>query len=81
MAGLSDTGFTVKRLNDIIAELKAKAESEFASLVEPGDIVNTSDTSVLGRFIVVLSTSCRLVGKWHKMYTLLDDINRLWQCP
>jgi len=51
MAGLSSTGFSVKRLNDIIAELKAKAESEFASLVEPGDIVNTSDTSVLGRYI------------------------------
>ena len=55
MSGLSDTGFTVKRLNDIIAELKAKAESEFASLVEPGDIVNTSDTSVLGRFIKLFS--------------------------
>lgn len=53
--GLSDTGFTVKRLNDIITELKVNAESGFASLVEPGDIVNTSDTSVLGRFIKLIA--------------------------
>ena len=47
MAGLTDQGFSVKRLNDIIAELrKANAQTEFASLVQPGDIVNTSDTSV-----------------------------------
>lgn len=55
MSGLSDAGFSVKRLNDIIAELKASAESEFASLVEPGDIVNTSDSSVLGRWIKLIS--------------------------
>lgn len=55
MAGLTDQGFSVKRLNDIIAELQANAQTEFASLVQPGDIVNTSDTSVLGRWIKTVS--------------------------
>lgn len=76
MAGLSDTGFTVKRLNDIIAELKAKAESEFASLVEPGDIVNTSDTSVLGRFIKLFSAP--LADLWEAAQDVYSayDINQ-----
>lgn len=51
MAGLSSAGFSLKKLTDVISELKANAESEFASLVSPGDIVNTSDTAILGRWI------------------------------
>lgn len=63
MAGLSDTGFSIKRLNDIIAEMKAKAETEFAVFLEPGDIVNTSDTSVLGRWIKI--TSAPIADLWE----------------
>lgn len=74
--GLSDTGFSVKRLNDIITELKANAESEFASLVEPGDIVNTSDTSVLGRWIKLIAAP--LADVWEVAQDVYSafDINQ-----
>ena len=73
MAGLSETGFSVKRLEDVIAEMRASAESEFASLVEPGDIVNTSETSVLGRWIRL--TSAPIADLWEQLqnvYTAFD---------
>ena len=56
MAGLSSTGFSPKRLENIIAEMKAAAATELAPFVSPGDIVNTSDTSVVGRFIKLFAT-------------------------
>ena len=56
MAGLSSTGFTVKRLTDIIASLKSRAVTEFSPFIEEvGDVVDTSDRSVLGRWINVVS--------------------------
>lgn len=73
MAGLSDTGFTIKRLNDIIAELKVNAQTEFASLVQPGDIVNVSDTSVLGRWIkTVAAPMADLWEAAQDVYTSFD---------
>jgi len=76
MAGLSGTGFSVKRLNDIIAELKVSAESGFSSLVEPGDIVNTSDTSVLGRWIKLVAAP--LAELWETAQDVYSsfDINQ-----
>ncbi len=49
--GLSDNGFVVKRLNDILTEQRQKAVELFQDLVEPGDVVDTSDSSLLGRLI------------------------------
>lgn len=57
MPGLSSNGFSIYRLNDVIAKLKANAQTEFASLVAPGDIVNTSDSTVLGRLIKTIAPS------------------------
>lgn len=73
MAGLSDTGFSVKRLNDILASLKANAETELAAFVEPGDIVNTSDTSVIGRLNKIFAAP--LADLWEAaqdVYTAFD---------
>lgn len=73
MAGLSDTGFSIKRLNDIITELKVNAEAQFSSLVKPGDIVNTSDTSVLGRWInTVAAPMADLWEAAQGVYTAFD---------
>lgn len=49
--GLSDNGFVVKRLNDILTEQRQKAIELFQDLAEPGDVVDTSDSSLLGRLI------------------------------
>lgn len=56
MSGLSTTGFTVKRLTDIISSLKTRAVTEFTPFIEEvGDVVDTSDNSVLGRWINIVS--------------------------
>lgn len=51
--GLSDQGFLVKRLNDILVEQRQKAVELFQDLVQPGDFVDTSDSSALGRLIAL----------------------------
>ena len=51
--GLSDQGFLIKRLNDILLEQKQKAVELFQDLVAPGDIVDTSTSSLLGRLIAL----------------------------
>lgn len=51
--GLSNEGFVVKRLNDILTEQRQKAVELFQDLVEPGDVVDTSDSSLLGRLIAL----------------------------
>lgn len=51
--GLSDQGFVIKRLNDILTEQRQKAVELFQDLVEPGDVVDTSDSSLLGRLVAL----------------------------
>lgn len=51
--GLQNEGFVVKRLNDILTEQRQKAVELFQDLVEPGDIVDTSPSSLLGRLIAL----------------------------
>ena len=46
MAGLTSTGYTTKRLNDIITSLKSKADVEFSSFLTRGDVLDTSNNSV-----------------------------------
>ncbi len=57
MAGVEDTGFVTKRLPDIINDLRAEAVSLFQDLVPPGEVVDTSDSSTLGRLIGLASPS------------------------
>lgn len=51
--GITDNGFVLKRLNDILVEQRQKAIELFQDLVEPGDVVDTSDSSLLGRLIAL----------------------------
>ena len=51
MAGLSNSGFEIKRLADLKADDDALAIQLFQDLVSPGDIVDTSASSAIGRLI------------------------------
>lgn len=49
--GLTDEGFILKRLQDILNEQRAFAQQLFQDLVQPGQTVDVSDSSALGRLI------------------------------
>lgn len=51
--GITDEGFTLKRLQDILAEQQQKATELFQDLVASGEIVDTSTSSTLGRLIAL----------------------------
>lgn len=57
MAGLTDAGFVIKRLADILADDRAWAVQLFQDLIQPGDQVDTSDSSALGRLISLAAPS------------------------
>lgn len=49
--GISETGFELPRLTDLILETRQRAVSIFQDLLGPNDILDTSDSSTIGRFI------------------------------
>lgn len=49
--GITDTGFVIKRLNDILIEQRQRAVALFQDLLPPGEVVDTSDSSSIGRLI------------------------------
>ena len=49
--GVTDEGFKLKRLEDILQETRESAAGIFGDLVEEGDVVDTTDSSALGRLI------------------------------
>jgi len=57
MAGVTDQGFVIKRLAEILADDRALAVQLFQDLVQPGDIVSTDDFSALGRLISLAAPS------------------------
>ncbi len=57
MAGVTDAGFVIKRLTEILADDRALAVQLFQDLVAPGDLVDTSDSSALGRLISLAAPS------------------------
>lgn len=57
MAGVTDSGFVIKRLADILADDRALAVQLFIDLVAVGDVVDTSDSSALGRLISLAAPS------------------------
>jgi hypothetical protein len=57
MAGLTNKGLTIKRLPEIITELQAAATQIFADLVPPGDTVDVSDNTAIGRLIGLVAPS------------------------
>jgi len=67
MAGISDQGFTVKRMTEILSDLRAEAVELFQDMVQPGDVVDTSDSSALGRLISIVTPS--LADLWEVAQT------------
>lgn len=63
MAGLTDEGFLTKRLPELKTDLDAKAVELFQDLVSPGDVVDTSDSALLGRLIGLILPS--LTDLWE----------------
>ena len=57
MAGVTDAGFIIKRLADILADDRALAVQLFQDLIQPGDQVDVSDSSALGRLISLAAPS------------------------
>lgn len=71
--GLSDTGFELKRLPDILKSNREYAVSIFQDLLGPEDIVDTSDSSTIGRLINLFSLPESVI--WEQMqlaYSALD---------
>ncbi len=73
MAGLSEEGYTIKRLSEILEDLRNKAQEIFADLVPEGDIVNTDNNSVLGRMIGIIAPS--LSDNWEASQEVYDAFN------
>lgn len=76
MAGLSSTGFSVKRLDEILASIKANAVSRLTPYLEVGDVVDTSDNSVLG--IIASITAAPIAELWETAQATYSafDINQ-----
>lgn len=55
MAGLTDSGLDILRLPEILAVLRQRGVDAFQDLVSPGDQVDTSDSSAIGRVIGIIS--------------------------
>ncbi len=63
MAGLTPNGFEIKRLSDLVQELRNEATLLWQDLVPSGDVVNTDDNSVIGRQINLVSPA--LADLWE----------------
>lgn len=63
MAGVENTGFVLKRLPEILTELRQQAVEIFQDLVPPGEVVDTSDSSTIGRYIGLIAPS--LTDLWE----------------
>jgi uncharacterized phage protein gp47/JayE len=63
MAGMTSEGLEIKRLGEVITSLKEEAVPIFQDLVQPGDVVDTSDSSTIGRLIGLTSPS--LADLWE----------------
>lgn len=73
--GITDKGFKVKRLEEILASKKGRAVEIFTDLLPPGDIVDTSDSSILGRLIALDSAIDAELWELAQMVYLAFDPN------
>lgn len=73
MTGLTDKGLTIPRLPDIITDLKSNAEDIFSDLVAPGDQVDTSDVSAIGRMISVIAPGQAVL--WEQIQLVFSAFN------
>lgn len=73
--GLTPQGFVLKRLQDILADSRQRASEIFQDLVEPGDVVDTSDSSTIGRFINLFSVPSAELWELAQMVDASFDPN------
>lgn len=58
MAGLTEKGWETKTYNEVVSEMKSTATNIFSDLIiDPNDVVDTSDDSTIGRLIGLISPS------------------------
>lgn len=65
MAGVTNAGFVTKRFPEIIDGLREQAVPLFQDLVQPGEAVDTSDSTLLGRLIGLTTPS--LAELWEAL--------------
>lgn len=53
MAGITPEGLVIKRLSEVLSDKRAQAVQLFQDLVSPGDVIDTSASSALGRLIAL----------------------------
>src|SRR5690554_4042829 len=73
MAGLTAEGLVIKRYSEILEEKRNRAISRFLDLVPPGDVVDTFDSSTLGRLIAL-----SIPGEadlWEAIQQVYDSFN------
>lgn len=73
MAGLTIKGLEIKTLTDVVSDYQAEATNIFSDQVLPGDIVDVSGESALGRIIGVVSPA--LADVWEAIQLVHDSFN------
>ena len=73
MAGLTNTGLTVKRLPEVISELEQQASQIFADLLPPGDTLDFSPNTTIGRMIGLIAPS--QADLWEAVQQVYDSFN------
>ena len=71
--GLTDAGFEMKRLDDVLSENRTNAVPIFQDLVGVNDVVDTSDSSTIGRFINLFSVPQTEV--WEQLQLLFSSFD------
>jgi uncharacterized phage protein gp47/JayE len=73
MAGVTDQGFVIKRLPEVLLDLQNEARGLFQDLVQPGEVVDVSPDAGLGRLIGLATPSA--VDGWEaaqEVYSAFD---------
>lgn len=73
MAGLTDQGLEIKRLSEVLEDNKQRAREIFSDLVAPGDEVDVSDNSALGRMIGVVAPA--EADLWEAIQQVYNSFN------
>lgn len=73
--GVTNTGFVAPRLAELLTTNRAKAVELFQDLVLAGDVVDTSDSSILGRLISLVAPG--QADLWEAAQEVYDAFNPL----
>lgn len=73
MAGITPEGITVKRLPEVIEELRQRAITLFSDVTPEGEVVDVSDNTALGRMIGVVAPSDADI--WEAIQEVYDSFN------